>query len=335
MRAHWSGSRRALVAPLQIIQSHEINKSDIQFGEIIGHGGYATVYATHWQGSRTAAKCFDLLDATAKQRASLKRSFERECQVAFELRSPRVLSVFGICTSVPDQLYIIMELAVGGSVRAKLDAAAGPLAVEELWGLTRGTAMGMKYLHKHDVMHRDLKSANVLLDAAGGAKVCDFGIAHVVGHLQSVVSGSTEGKMLGTIPWMSPESFDGKAGFSSDVFSFGVFLWELATRRMPWEEEVVSSAEIVYKVCIEKVRLPTDSIIADAHYNALPEILAQCWAHDPDRRPSFEQLEMETSRHYESLGLEGMRDMRYEKGQSFLDFVNDMDKIVTSENDQF
>jgi len=290
------------------VHKHEIDVSDIQFGSVLGKGGYATVYVTYWQGSKTAAKCFDMTGLNSKACSSLKRSFDREIELLFELRSPRVLSVFGVCTSVPGHLYIIMELAEGGSVRSKIEAAEAAFEPEELWGLAHDTAMGMKYLHEHDIVHRDLKSHNVLLDAQGRAKVCDFGIAYAAAKLQEYTSGSQAGNLVGTVAWMAPEALDGEASFPSDVFSFGVFLWELATLRFPWEDELVGP--ILFKICLKQERLSTDTIIADGHYKALPKILTRCWTHEPEKRPTFDELIRETSSQYDNPGLEGMLDMR-------------------------
>lgn len=124
------------------VLKHEILVSDLKFGEVLGRGGFATVSLAHWQGAKVAAKDFVLTGLSLKQRAALKRSFIRETEVSFDLRSPRVLSVLGICTSVPDHLYIIMELAEGGSVRSMLEALTAPLESERLWALAHDTALG-------------------------------------------------------------------------------------------------------------------------------------------------------------------------------------------------
>jgi len=285
------------------VQRHEIDEHDLEFGDTLGKGGFATVYVTTWQGSKVAAKCFALHGLNDNKRSVLKRSFRREAEVAFDLRSPRVVSVFGICTTVPDHLYIIMELAEGGSVRAKLEAAGRvPLEHRELWGIARDAALGMKYLHIHDIVHRDFKSHNVLLDSQGGAKVADFGTAGATGQLQEMTTGSRAGTLIGTVGWMAPEAIDGEAVFASDVFSFGIFLWELATRRMPWEGETL--APIIFKVCFQHVRPSTDSITTDGHYKALPAICTLCWAHAPDDRPTFDELERESLAQFETPGLE-------------------------------
>lgn len=277
---------------------YEIETNDIGFGGMLGRGGFATVYLAYWQGSKTAAKCFDLRGLGQKQRDTLKRSFRREIEVSFELRSPRILSVLGICTSVPEHLYIIMELAEGGSVRTMLDAATAPLEPSVLWGLAQDTALGMKYLHGRNIVHRDLKSPNVLLDAHGGAKVSDFGTARSTSNFQDYTcAGNTaSGNIVGSVAWMSPEALEGKSSFQSDVFSFGVYLWEMATLDTPWKGMGV--APIVCAVCFKQERLSTDSIVSEGCYTALPELLGRCWRQCPDERPSFDELESEVTAEY-------------------------------------
>lgn len=274
------------------LHKHEIPESDLKFGKMLGRGGFATVYATYWQNAKTATKCFDMRGLSKKQCGTLKRSFLRETEVSFDLRSPRILSVLGICTSSPDRLYLVMEIAEGGSVRRRIDAAEEPLDPAVLWSIAHDTSVGMKYLHEHNIVHRDLKSHNVLLDAKGCAKVADFGTARATGEFQEYTCASSTGSLVGSVAWMAPEALHGEASFPSDVFSFGVLLWELATLKLPWKG--VEIAPLICKVCFQRERLPTDSIIAQGHYEALPDILARCWVHNADDRPSFDLMERDT-----------------------------------------
>jgi hypothetical protein len=89
---------------------------------------------------------------------------------------------------------------------------------------------------------------------------------------------------------MAPEALHGEAGFASDVFSFGVFLWEVATRKLPWEGENI--AKIIYKVCFKNARLPIDDSMAG--YLKLSELLSRCWLENADARPSFATVERMT-----------------------------------------
>lgn len=97
---------------------------------------------------------------------------------------------------------------------------------------------------------------------------------------------------------MSPEALEGKSSFQSDVFSFGVYLWEMATLDTPWKGMGV--APIVCAVCFKQERLSTDSIVSEGFYTALPELLGRCWRQCPDERPSFDQLESEVTAEYAS-----------------------------------
>mmetsp|Transcript_11018 Transcript_11018/g.21005 ORF Transcript_11018/g.21005 Transcript_11018/m.21005 type:complete len:1095 (+) Transcript_11018:49-3333(+) len=265
------------------IKEHEINNHDIQFeAEIIGSGGFASVQRCRMQGGFAAAKCFQLRKLEHWQRDALIRIFRSEVEVLLNLHSPRIVQVFGVCTTVPDMLYIIMEYCEQGSVRALLDASLGPLPLDRLWALGEGTAHGMAYLHSKCIVHRDLKSANVLMDAAFKPKVADFGIAREAAKLQSIgTSGST--------PWMAPEALQGAAVFASDVYSYGVFVWELSTRRWPWEG--LNEDEIRARVCEEDARLPVDGAIQHA---TLLSLMTSCWWRDISRRPTFPQLAKES-----------------------------------------
>lgn len=171
---------------------------------------------------------------------------------------------------------------MGGSLWDLLHGGAGALPMARLLQVAVDVAEAMAYLHPK-VVHRDLKPHNVLLDGEGRAKVCDFGIA----RLRDCTSlSTTTGGPAGTPAYMAPEVFQSGegAGPPVDVYAFGVLLWEMATRKQPWE--TLSPVEIIYAVGVlkQRPRLPA----------GLPEGLAllmqRCWAQAPTARPTFAQV---------------------------------------------
>lgn len=148
--------------------------------------------------------------------------------------------------------------------------------------MARDVAKGMNCLHTSmpTIVHRDLKSPNLLVDKNWTVKVCDFGLSRLK-HSTFLSSKST----AGTPEWMAPEVLrNEKSNEKCDVYSFGVILWELATLKMPWKG--MNPMQVVGAVGFQKRRLEipkeVDPLVA--------QIIWECWQTDPNLRPSFAQL---------------------------------------------
>jgi len=148
-------------------------------------------------------------------------------------------------------------------------------------------ARGMNYLHcsKPPILHRDLKSLNILLDDNWGVRVCDFGFTVVKEQAMSTTSKA------GTAQWMAPEVLkSGRSDEKSDVFSFGIVLWELYTHQAPYPK--MKSSIVVQKVLKEGLR-PT---IPKKCPESVSKLMRDCWNEDPEKRPTFQEIihELET-----------------------------------------
>jgi serine/threonine protein kinase len=142
-----------------------------------------------------------------------------------------------------------------------------------------GIAHGMKYLHANDIIHRDLKSANVLLDAKMLARVADFGLGKFMD------SGPEVTRATGTVQWMAPEQvFTPDYGPPADVFSYGMVLFELLTEKIPYEGLAVPA---IYQI-LRKGNRPI--IQAEFMGHPISDLIYKCWSEDPAMRPTFEQI---------------------------------------------
>ncbi len=168
------------------------------------------------------------------------RRFEREARAAAALNHPNILSVFDVGTH-DGTVYVVTELLEGETLRARLDA--GPLPIRRTIDYAVQIARGMVAAHRKGITHRDLKPENLLVTRSGVVKILDFGLAKLTAppNLLSGPSGVTApGMVLGTAGYMSPEQARGElADHRSDIFSFGVVLYEMLAGRRPFQGDTV------------------------------------------------------------------------------------------------
>ncbi|XP_075604804.1 mitogen-activated protein kinase kinase kinase 21 isoform X2 [Balearica regulorum gibbericeps] len=271
----------------------EIDFQHLELQEIIGVGGFGKVYRATWRGREVAVKAArqdpdEDITATAE-------SVRQEAKLFSMLRHPNIIALLGVCLREPN-LCLVMEFARGGSLNRALAAAAAPGA-----GAARGgrripphilvnwavqIARGMLYLHEEaivPILHRDLKSSNILLlekmendDICNKTlKITDFGLAREW-HRTTKMSAA------GTYAWMAPEVIKSSM-FSkgSDIWSYGVLLWELLTGEVPYRG--IDGLAVAYGVAVNKLTLPIPSTCPEP----FAKLMKECWEQDPHIRPSF------------------------------------------------
>jgi len=156
--------------------------------------------------------------------------FRREAQAAAALAHPNICTLYSY-GEIDGRPFIVLEYLPGGSLEDRL-AGGGHLPDEETARIAREIAAGLAHAHGRGLVHRDLKPANILFDAAGRAKIADFGIARL-GEEPGLTAAGT---VLGTAAYISPEQAAGEpATAASDVYAFGVILFRMLTGRLPFE----------------------------------------------------------------------------------------------------
>ena len=208
----------------------------------LGEGGMGVVYkAEDTRLKRTVALKF--LPKKALGDEEHKDRFFREAQAAASLDHPNICTVYEIGEAA-DETFISMAYVAGESLRDR--TAAGPLKLEEALDIVVGIGQGLQEAHEHQVVHRDIKSANILLTEKGEPKITDFGLAHLSDRSTLTKAGTT----LGTPAYMSPEQALGqRADRRSDVWSLGVVLYEMVTGRLPFEGD--QEQVIIYEIINE------------------------------------------------------------------------------------
>ncbi|CAN6251751.1 unnamed protein product [Urochloa humidicola] len=253
--------------------------SELVLKEKIGAGSFGTVHRADWNGSDVAVKILMEQDFHPER----LKEFLREVAIMRSLRHPNIVLLMGAVTQPPN-LSIVTEYLSRGSLYRLLHKHGARENLDERRRLSMAfdVAKGMNYLHKRNppIVHRDLKSPNLLVDKKYTVKVCDFGLSRLKAN--TFLSSKTA---AGTPEWMAPEVLrDEPSNEKSDVYSFAVILWELMTLQQPWSN--LNPAQVVAAVGFKGRRLEIPSSV-DPKVAALIE---SCWVREPWRRPSFASI---------------------------------------------
>jgi serine/threonine protein kinase len=255
-----------LAAPEQPKPRFPVDKSlivklaDLDILGYIGEGNNATVYAGKLYGMDVAIK--KLKNPTPQ----LLQELYREATILSRLKSDSIIRCHGVCLEEGEEC-LITELMHGGSLKTNL-AEPTQLITEELkkqWALEM--ANGVNCLHKQGVIHRDLKSTNILISRDGHAKIADFDLS----VMNTASIGAVEYTGI-SYEYMAPElkCLKPKASTASDIYSFGTILWELVTRQ---------------PAPLNK----SDSLLANIP-DAYKSIIARCWQDSPAKRPQLDEI---------------------------------------------
>lgn len=209
----------------------------------LGRGGMGVVYkAEDTRLKRTVALKF--LPSEITHVSEVKERFIREAQAAAALDHPNICTVYEI-DEAEEKTFISMAYVEGQSLKEKIDK--GPLKLDEALEIATRVAAGLEEAHKKRIVHRDIKSANIMVTGKAQVKIMDFGLAKVAGK----PTITKEGTSMGTIAYMSPEQAQGKAvDHRTDIWSFGVMLYEMVTGQRPFKGDYEQG--VVYSILNEE-----------------------------------------------------------------------------------
>uniref|UniRef100_A0A8C6SPC6 Mitogen-activated protein kinase kinase kinase 7 n=1 Tax=Neogobius melanostomus TaxID=47308 RepID=A0A8C6SPC6_9GOBI len=251
----------------------EINYDDIEVEEVVGRGAFGVVCRAKWKGNDVAIKTIES--------ESERKAFVVELRQLSRVKHRNIVKLYGSCKS---PVCLVMEYAEGGSLYNVLHGAE-PLpfyTASHAMSWCLQCAEGVAYLHgmkPKALIHRDLKPPNLLLVSGGTVlKICDFGTAC------DIQTHMTNNK--GSAAWMAPEVFEG-SNYSEkcDVFSWGIILWEVITRRKPFDEIGGPAFRIMWAVH-NGTRPPLIKNLP----KPLESLMTRCWSKDPSQRPSMEEI---------------------------------------------
>ena len=273
----------------KMIDSHDLSSEwkislqDITLQHAVGSGRSGQTYAAVWRSATVAAKVINLTGPNRELGEEILSEFYREVVLVCRLRHPNVVLFLGAAIQ-PPTYCLVFEYMHHGTLTDLIRSSSTRSSTSSLVDFFRiGTeiALGMNYLHLCSIIHRDLKSGNILLDRHGTAKVSDFGLSCVF----ECGAGSELTAETGTYRWMAPEvirhePYSNKA----DVYSFAIVLWEMVAKEQPFKG--MSPIQAAFAVARQQMR-PT---IPPETPSKLGELIKHCWCQDAEQRPSFEDI---------------------------------------------
>uniref|UniRef100_A0A8C2C2T5 Tyrosine-protein kinase n=1 Tax=Cyprinus carpio TaxID=7962 RepID=A0A8C2C2T5_CYPCA len=280
LSVHWGGQCRHF-----LIQSADdkwvLEHDDVILGQSIGRGNFGEVFSgrLHSDNTPVAVKaCRENLPAEHKNK------FLMEARILKQYDHPNIVKLIGVCTQ-KQPIYIIMELVQGGDFLTFLRTEGHNLKTKMLIKMAENVVSGMAYLESKKCIHRDLAARNCLVGEESVVKISDFGMSR---QEQDGVYSAAGGMKQIPVKWTAPEALNyGRYTTESDVWSFGVLLWETFSRGVtPYTIPHNMNNQQTRDEVERGYRMPAPNNCPGEIY----ALMCQCWQYDPRNRPSFRKL---------------------------------------------
>jgi len=276
----------SMVSPVQALS---IPRNKIEIGRELGKGAFGTVYEGTWDFRKVAVKCYE--GGRLPERAV--QEMRHEVSIMLRLDHECLVRFFGLVQEESHPAMLVMEYGANGSLFSYLHSTAEITWFQRLQ-LAEELARGLAYLHDKSIVHRDIKSLNIVLDRDHHAKWCDFGLAQLKQHATttSKADASVGGSLAGTPHWMAPELFIRKSStpsMPSDIWALGMVFFELASREIPYKNAQTQRQVESWIMNGEGEEVPADCIAQVPGFGVL---MRRCWT-VRDGRPTAAQLAAE------------------------------------------
>lgn len=279
----------SMILDSENVETWEVSKEDQEewtadlsqlfIGNKFASGAHSRIYRGIYKQRAVAVKMVRIPTHKEDRRVFLEQQFKSEVDLLSRLYHPNIVQFIAACKK-PPVYCIITEYMSQGTLRMYLNKKEPySLSTETILRLALDISRGMEYLHAQGVIHRDLKSNNLLLNDEMRVKVADFGTSCL-----ETQSQESKGNM-GTYRWMAPEMTKEKPYTRKvDVYSFGIVLWELTTCLLPFQG--MTPVQAAFAVAEKNERPP----IPASCQPALAHLIKRCWAANPAKRPDFSYI---------------------------------------------
>jgi len=242
------------------------------FGDKLGEGSYGAVF----RASHKTAKVEFAIKTIPVQENDELGDIEDEIDILKKCSSPNIVSYYG-CFKNGKEFWILMDFCAHGSLRDLLDHMNEPLEEHVVAHIMMGSLAGLAYLHSKNIIHRDIKAANILLDANGTPKLADFGVSKQMANAWAKT-------LVGTPLWMAPEVAKMQSySFSADIWSMGITAMEMAEFYPPYADVSPMRALILI------TRNPPPSL-GEGFSSNFNDFISKCLNKNPDNRPDARKL---------------------------------------------
>ncbi|XP_026448117.1 serine/threonine-protein kinase HT1-like isoform X2 [Papaver somniferum] len=280
--------------------------SQLFIGNKFASGAHSRIYRGIYKQRAVAVKMVRVPNQDEETRDLLEKQFTSEVALLSRLLHPNIVQFIAACKK-PPVYCIITEYMSQGTLRMYLNKKQPySLSTETILRLALDISRGMQYLHSQGVMHRDLKSNNLLLNDEMRVKVADFGTSCLETQCRA-----SKGNM-GTYRWMAPEMIKEKPYTKKvDVYSFGIVLWELTTALLPFQG--MTPVQAAFAVAEKKARPPLPANCQPA----LANLIKRCWASNPSKRPDFTYI-VSVLENYDECVKDGVPLPSHSSGQNVI-----------------
>uniref|UniRef100_A0A8B9RGN6 Tyrosine-protein kinase n=1 Tax=Astyanax mexicanus TaxID=7994 RepID=A0A8B9RGN6_ASTMX len=255
-----------------------LEHDDVILGQSIGRGNFGEVFSGRLRSDNTPVAVKACRENLPPEQ---KNKFLMEARILKQYDHPNIVQLIGVCTQ-KQPIYIIMELVQGGDFLSFLRTEGHNLRPNMLIKMAENVASGMEYLESKKCIHRDLAARNCLVGEKSVVKISDFGMSR---QEQDGVYSATGGMRQIPVKWTAPEALNyGRYTSESDVWSFGVLLWETFSRGIT---PYTSMSNQQTRDEVERgYRMPAPTGCPDDIY----ALMCRCWQYDPRHRPSFQKI---------------------------------------------
>lgn len=261
-----------------------IPHTDLTFISELGSGSFGVVYKGKWRGIPVAIKQLKVENLSD----SAMQEFHDEVTVMSKLDFPTIVRFYGV--SLDNVPSLVMEYYPMGSLFDYMHKSGHFLSDSNLYSVGINVASGLNYLHEKGILHRDLRSPNVLLSSSGGyeiqALIADFGLAKIRAHSKTMLDVNS--KMLGLINWLAPELLlpGNKHTTATDVYMYGTLLWEMVQHEIPFDG-INDFNVILSQMKARTIENITDSPYCDEFFR---KMIWACWDLVPENRPTMKTV---------------------------------------------